>query len=227
MSTFKEAYEDVLDVFQRLPTEQGMAVRAKKYVNDAIRWANLSHPFVYSREFANVTYPSNAQSIDLVHFAGNVSLGIITAEQLARPQDFFGRPMKVMTYESLFNRRLDAWKGMQFNDEYNKWEELVKDNSFCVINGSTLSVYPTPQTDITLKVSYIKSLPLLVDDNDTNFILDYCYDFVQAYANYKFALYLKEDERVKMFVETTTEKWEMCKRWNDTIQHSTSSSLNT
>ncbi len=61
--------------------------------------------------------------------------------------------------------------------------------------GGKFGLYPTPTQNVNIMLNCHIWLPLLEEDDDTNFFLEYGYDVVMAIATKKMSLYMKEDDR--------------------------------
>lgn len=56
-----------------------------------------------------------------------------------------------------------------------------------------------------------------VDGAQTNFLLDYCFDYMMFRTIYELNFYLKEDSRVELSDKLMESIWENVQKWNETI----------
>jgi hypothetical protein len=65
-----------------------------------------------------------------------------------------------------------------------------------------------------------------VDATQTNFLLDYCFDFMMFRSIYELNFYLKEDSRVELSDKLMENIWDNVQKWNATIIGNTVSDNN-
>jgi len=98
------------------------------------------------------------------------------------------RPMEYVTPEYADDLRAGAYAG-------------AGEPVFFTIVGDTLESVPVPDTLYTIELTYYKRIPALSDSNTTNWLLTYHPDIYLYSSLAQAAPYLKEDERLPMWVE--------------------------
>jgi hypothetical protein len=99
------------------------------------------------------------------------------------------------------------------------------------VTGASASVIAVvSQTMLTLSADIITSGQAYsiayVDATQTNFLLDYCFDFMMFRSIYELNFYLKEDSRVELSDKLMENIWDNVQKWNATIIGNTVSDNN-
>ena len=88
-------------------------------------------------------------------------------------------------------------------------------------NASAVVTAVNSQTALTLSADIFVSGQTYsiayVDGAQTNFLLDFCFDFMLFRTLYELNFFLKEDSRVELSDKLMTDLWENVKKWNITI----------
>lgn len=219
MATLLTAAADLLDWANRPSSETGMLDRAKSSINKAIRWSNRSHPFKYAERAARITYPGEAFMVDLNSVCDGRIIGLNTV-QIVSSGGYAGFPIKVTSYEELQAQRRRAFDNSPSDvvtDHVREATSATESHSGFLL-GTSIGLFPRPGTSaVELLVTYNSLLPELTADGDTNFILEYGYDFILTKALQKFNLYLKADRRVEVTNEQIQNEWESFKAWDRSV----------
>lgn len=90
------------------------------------------------------------------------------------------------------------------------------------VSGATAQVTAVnASTTLTLNADIMQagqSYQIYVtNQTQTNFLMDFCFDFLQFYSIHELNFYLKEDERVKISDDKLDKAWNNVIRWNETI----------
>lgn len=80
--------------------------------------------------------------------------------------------------------------------------------------GEELALRPMPPDNTELLLLATKWLPLLVDDNDTDFFLFYGWDFILYKALQYCNMYVKEDERIAVSTALLSAHWVSLVEWD-------------
>lgn len=225
--TFKQVYEELLDWANRPNTDPTMIARAKGCVNDAVLWANRSHNFKLAQGISEFVYPANTLSVDLstVILTDKVT-GISTVQLLGRAGQTTGNVVPFLSYEEVLLRRYDSSNRNPSPQEYTPGKDtflnMVEQNYSYVAfrHGDKFGLFPTPTKDVNILLTYNKLLPVLSADGDSNFLLDYCKDWIILKALARFNLYLKDDTRVQFtesLIKQQDQEWQSILRWDDEL----------
>jgi len=233
METFGTVITDLLDYVNRPRVELGPA--AARAINNTVTVMQRRHMFKMSERLINITYPANSLTIDLADF-GQGSLRDLLSIQLKRPdaQGIVGVPVVIKNYSELiaaadkYNRtnRADEFKEEAFNEPY-QLSTHIQRNRACeaFIVGNQIGLYPTPTVDTQLNVNFHCWLPKLVDDSETNFLLEYCTDYVFTRALQTLQMSIKVDKRYQITAAESADLWETISQWDSQIRNSPGSTL--
>lgn len=228
---FVTATAALLDYVRRPASELGAA--AKLEINAACLWANRNHDFKYAEGFATVVYPLQTEYITLSDICDATILNLICVELLPPgvTTQTSGIPLKIKQYQAIQSERLTKNNNASlFLTEYgcdsnsNQWEleyatRVQQDFRYFVTTIATgFGLWPVAQRNENLKLLFNKKLPWLVNDSDTNFLLENCWDFILLRALKRFNIYLKEDNRVPITNEELGEEWDSILEWDAKIR---------
>jgi hypothetical protein len=87
-----------------------------------------------------------------------------------------------------------------------------------------LSPYPTDET-YTLYFEAVKLLPRVVRPEDTNFLFDYAFDFLQYRSIIELNSWIKEDERYAVSQGMMKNCWDSVLSWDSYLVSATDSEL--
>lgn len=95
-----------------------------------------------------------------------------------------------------------------------------------VHDGQTLSLFPRPTEDYNLYLYAVTYLPTLSQPSDTNFILEYGYDYIIYKAVHNLNYFLKEDQRFNVSAAVLQEALDSFDCWNSELVSPTEQETN-
>src|SRR5690606_29775373 len=208
-------YTDMMDLIMRPTSDTNTLARVKLEINLAINYIQRRHAFRFAERLMKVTYPANTLQVNITEgCAGNLR-DIISAQYLVNESDNTGQNLKITNYARIQSAREDYQKRhstVDFSLEVDSVSNALTHGSYVNLVhkyflfrlGQNIGLYPTPAQDCYILLHHRIFLDPLSADSDTNFILDYGYDLVQAIALRRLSIYLKNDNRYLM----TTEEFE-------------------
>lgn len=240
--TFREAKDALLDLVRR-PKSQAvgsagstdtMDTVAGRQINAAILWANRTHNFQYAEKTFEYTFPADQLTVSRTLIDSGNIIGLKTVQRLSESGKLSGRPYKILSYTRLQSLR-DQWldktssvpvptTGVDLTTEFTAHELVVNQQfEYYVFRlNDGFGLYPTPITPVTLLLHYNSKLPELVADGDTNFLLEFAWDFIYSKALKRFNIYLKDDARVSINNDQITEEWQSVVDWDTEIKNAQS-----
>ena len=224
--TFQELYTALLDY-----SDTSSIVyedQAKKAINDAVRWANRNHMFKLAEGIVNIPYPANALYVQMDAVCDTGLLVPITVQRVPDATTYEGVPLRIMDYARIQHRRYNLY--MKENDQqaefYNEITQdrqlYYKENEFIFfLLNSGFGLYPTPTEEIRLLIHFNERLPELTLDADTNFLTQFCPDFILSKALFsKFIMFMPEDRRALLDKDILVTEWESVLAWDKQIRNS-------
>jgi len=226
METFGTTITDLLDYVNRPRAELGPA--AARAINNTISLMQRRYRFKMSERLINVIYPATQLTLDMAD-AGQGIVRDYLSVSIIRPDaaGVVGIPLVIRNYSELisqadkYNRtnRADEFKEEAFNEPYQLSTHIQRNRAFEAFQmGNRLGLYPTPQNDVNLNINFHVWLPKLVEDDDTNFFLQYCGDYVFTRALQTLQLSLKVDKRYPVTSAELADLWETVSQWDSQIQ---------
>lgn len=224
--TFKEMYTALLDYADTSSIVH--EDQAKKAINDAIRWANRNHMFKLAEGIVNIPYPADALYVQMDAVCDTGLLVPITVQRVTDSTTYEGIPLRIMDYARVQHRRYNLYnkENPQMAEFYNdvdvQEQPYYKENEFIFfLLNSGFGLYPIPTQEIRLLIHFNERLPELTLDADTNFLTEFCPDFILSKALFsKFIMFLPEDRRVLLDKEILLTEWESVKAWDKQIRNS-------
>jgi len=242
-NTFSTAKRDLLELVRRPSTEaigdagSGRTLDdvAGRAINHAILFLNRIITFQYAEVSLNFTYTVDSFTIARTVIASDL-IGLLTVQQVGNNTLKEGKPLRTLGYSALQNLR------RQFEDrkiappvfeeaadpppdtlsDIKRHSEYVRQTfgfyGFLLNDG--FGLYPTPTEAIELFITYNSLLPELSAGADTNFILEFCFDFILAKAAKNMNIYLKDDIRIQINNDQMKENFESIKAWDAMIRNS-------
>lgn len=226
METFGTAITDLLDYVNRPRAELGPA--AARAINNTISLVQRRHRFKMSERLINMTYPAQELSVDMTDAGQGIPRDYMSVA-IIRPDaaGVVGIPLVIRNYSELiaqadkYNRtnRADEFKEEAFNEPYQLSTHIQRNRAYeAFLVGNRLGLYPTPQNDVNLNVHFHVWLPKLIEDDDTNFLLEFCGDYVFTRALQTLQLSLKVDKRYPVTQAELAELWETISQWDSQIR---------
>jgi hypothetical protein len=230
MAIFSELFTDLLDAVNR-PANDGL-VAVKREINNAIMQTQRRHRFKMAERLVRFTYPAGADFVDLTDVCGGLPRDFIFLQSLAAPDSANGQHVDFMSYGYLMNERRN-WNRSQTSaaEEFLPANMPTGDESthsayvqnlhrfYAFLINSKIGLYPRPSSDVYLLLNLHIWLPKLVNDTDTNFFLDYCYDYVHMMALRKLHVFFKVDSRYSVTDKEVQEAWNDVQLWDGTISN--------
>lgn len=196
MENFESAYTALMDMVARPMSDTTTLNAAKREVNNAIRFLQRNHGYAYAERLTSFPYPANTLHVNLGEICGGLLRDIFSVQRIASGGTN-GVPMRFMSYHQLqtIRHRYDRRTGMALELDttlVNDYIEAERSNELiCFLVGQSLGLYPKPQSEVNLLVHVHIWLAELVDNEDTNFFLDYAFDAVLTIALKRMQIYLK------------------------------------
>jgi hypothetical protein len=223
--TFKEITTRLMDYAD--VSSISHITQAKRAINDACMWANKKHMFKLAEGIVNLTYPANTLYVHMDAVCDKLMLVPITVQQVANATTWEGVSLHIMDYAriQMLKYKQRERKNPDTSDIYDE-EQLyattttdTNEYKFFLLNGG-FGLYPMPTTEVQLLIHFNEQLEELVNDDDTNFLLTYCSDFIITKALFsKFALYLPKDRLELMTSELLDTEWSAVLHWDKQIRN--------
>lgn len=240
MKTFGDLITDVLDIINR-PASESRA-RVAREINNTISGMQRRYVFKYTERLVGFQYPANEFTIKLDPVlegkARNyISLQLnnsITDNPGYAARQINGKPLRLMTYGKLM-REIHAYQRKNAVDEFA--DQILDDprtlNTFVArthgffgfLLKDELGLFPTPGNAVNLMLGLNIWLPPLVNDSDTNFLLDFCYDYIMADALTRLNMSLKIDSRYSFTKDQMNTLWDSVVAWDASIENTPSETI--
>ena len=144
--------------------------------------------FALGETLAELTYAAQSQTVAITGLRS-----VLSAQELTASGAFEGKPLRVFSYSQLQARRLSYYRTLPaghvptYDSPTNLSDELSLETAFrqdrvAFIVGNSLGLYPRPEAEVRLMVHRSIFLTELVNNNDTNYLLDYAFDVVTKLA---------------------------------------------
>ena len=224
MPTFEEAYSAVLDEARKPVDDEIVLRRAKREIRNAVRYCNRSYPFKVTEAITEYPFPGNTDTVTYGAIETNANLNQTTVlairyiELLGATGDSVGFPIEIFDSAQLHHDRR-RWLNKQpadleydlfdYRGDQGNYETFVSRNRkfSAFVVGKSLGLFPRPGSTQILKLLYHKEFAPLVEDSDTNDLLDFAYDYVILRALRRFLMLEQESERPLLTFSELTESW--------------------
>ena len=216
--TLLDAQNALLDYVNRPSSE--LAAQAKREINNALYWVQRQHEFKYTERLISVTYPANTLQLELTGACEGTPRNWLNVQLLGKSGATTGTLLSFLSYNDLQQERLTFQKSWNQVDNEACHSTFVNSNHLykCFLISTALGLYPTPSTDVELLVNMHVFLPRLVEDTDTNFLLEVGFDFVIDLALSRMNMYMKEDARVPVSDSALSKSLEALFQWDSQIR---------
>lgn len=215
MADFQDIYTDVMDTINRPTSETTVLAACKKRVNDAIRLIQRKRAFRLTERLAQFTYPANALMVDLTEVCEGTLRDLICTQLLGETTANGGLILPYMSYAQLQAAR-GKYQRMNQVPNISEWQYITEQvghetystyvhKYYVFLINNKIGLYPTPTNDVELLPFVHIWLADLVEDIDTNFLLDWGYDLIHTLAVHKMNQYLKQDSAYALTKEELTE----------------------
>lgn len=231
MSTYLEAQDELLDWINRPASE--MRVRAKSIINQTILWMQRKHQFHFAERLIRVTYPANSFKLDITTACDGRPRDYKNIQLLSQASSNEGLNLYMKSYSSImmekfkyqrtsnpvdFDMRDFGSQSMPPVDEAAFSTFITRNHQhFAFFNGSDLGLYPTPQADKLLLINLHVFLDTLSADDDTNFLLENCYDFIILKSLKRMNIFLKTEGRIPIPAEEVQDAWDSILQWDKEV----------
>ena len=197
-------------------------------INEALRSLQQKIPNFNALETIDntVVYPANTQTLDLKTLEGLDINKIISVQRLYKAGEYTGKPLLVMDYSTLKQNMLNFEQKtapVTFeNEEFNSYKSYISDTQGLVVYllATDLGLYPVPSQDVLLAVHYTRYLPELVDNIDTNVLLENCPEYVFYYCLRQLNMLLSESSRISVSDSLLQEALSDARAWNSSLVYS-------
>lgn len=209
----------VIDYINRPQNESQDRVDAA--INRTIDGLQRKHRFTMSERLVRLTYPANSLHVNVADVLGGKIRNLFDA-QLVSGTSNTGKVLRISSYSAL-TRLLNKQQRLSTVDEtlensldYLDTLRAGSDYSVFLIQGN-IGLYPTPQADVTLVVGANIWLNKLVEDDDTNFFLDYCEEYIVLKTLYTLNTLFKTENRNQINANEVQQAYEDCMAWDSQI----------
>lgn len=208
--TFLEAKQQVLRFAKRPSDDSDWLALAGDAINESMIQLQRKIPGLHAlSKVGTFTYTEGSKLVTFKDSALDTEVNkIIGCEVVRSLADWTGTPMKCLTYRQLADERKDWYMNDSPGssaEDYSKYVKEVFGHNLIILEGG-VQVYPIPSQDINLAIFYTPWLPTLVDNNDSNVLIKYAWNYIFYSALAKMNLFLNEAERIAIsqkFLETT------------------------
>lgn len=206
-----------------------MLAACKREINLAIVDTQRRRPFKLTERLVTLAYPSAAFTISLAGVCDGIVRDFIGLQLLASSSDTLGQPLKFRSYQSILSER-NNWARTnttpdiyvenplqpEANSGHANYTSLNHRYDAFVVNNQ-LGLYPKPTEERQLMLMVHTWLPLLVADDDTNFFLTFCYDYILFLALQRMHLFMKVDTRYSVTEVHLEKLWKDIETWDGSI----------
>jgi hypothetical protein len=206
-----------------------MLEHAKREINLAIMDTQRKRAFKLTERMTSLVYPSGSFTVSLLNVCEGTVRDFIAVQMLSASGDSLGKPLKFRSYQTIVSERAN-WERTQtapdlYVEDPNQPEANSGHANFVRLNSSFdafvinnhLGLYPKPTADTQLMLFTHVWLPLLVVDADTNFFLDYAYDYILLLALRRMHLFMKVDTRYAVTDTELTKLYQDLTDWDGSI----------
>lgn len=206
MATFAEVTERLLQTINRPATELDILSEVQHSINDAVLILQRNHAYAYTESLASFVYPASALYVDLGTVCSGLVRDCISLQQLAAGGTYEGKPIKIKTYFRLqsgrnIRSRMGGIDETQIFSEVSPGitiEDSFRGDKIAFVMGRNIGIYPRLNVDTSFIIHIHTWLPVLVEDDDTNFFLTYAQDLVTMMALKRLHISMKTDSRFQV-----------------------------
>lgn len=230
--TFAELVDETL-AYTKRPASDTTIVKSQ--INKAQLWAQRSHNFEKAKMFIGTVYkasePENGISLGL---GGDLQVKTVLSARIGEGSLGYteGDPLELLTWEEFSNReeKFLSTFGTGTSEvsptlvtQTDRFSQYVEQNYgvLGLINAASyLRLFPAPSTTKTINLYVVHWLPKLVNDNDTNFLLEFGNDVLLYKTLSFFNTFLKADERVELSAALLRDSWHSLLAWDASLTSS-------
>lgn len=159
---------------------------------------------------------------------GVVSIACNPTGHIASALDLDSKAVKLKKIIKAFglqNPGLDTNKSLPYLSRTGRIaDETLRSQNHCcntdavvVHDGQNVYITPRPEGEHTLYFYAIKWMPRLVKEQDTNFLLDYGFDFIMYRSIIELNFFIKEDERFQVSSTMVADSWNSLIAWDASL----------
>lgn len=196
--------------------------------NNAKNYCQRSVDLEFARQFAQVTSVSLANGgllTDATLFGSATTLVIKSIERAFVNTSADGQfPIDIISRDAYTRRLQRRFANVRTIEQAAEVYSGVRSTNLVLVQyGQRFYVYPASSnvfggaSTIDVFFDVIEWLPDMVNNSDTNFLLDYCFDFLMYRSIYELNFFLKEDQRVGISSALLDDVWKNVINWNKTI----------
>lgn len=226
MPTFSDAYGDILDYINRPASE--MLTQAKREIRNTLLWMQRIHKFQMCERLVRLTYPASQVTVDITEACDGRPRDFLNFQLLGSATSTSGSFLKAKTYNELMQERFKYERskdptGNEFRDSTPEDDQTFANHvrsfsdGYVFLSGKNIGLFPTPTVDKYLLINLHVWLAELSADDDTNFLLENCYDFVLLKSLKRFNIYLKDEGRLPITNEEVTDGWVSVTQWDSEV----------
>ena len=189
----------------------------ERATNQARKWAERQHRFECAREpvvVRSVSLADGGLLSGAVRVTDNVSISVRTIERAYLPfTDNSGQfEIRVVTRDADMREKSRAFEHAQTTDQTVLGTGSSSGTFRLVRNNERIYLSPFDQTTVQttrdVYMDVVKWMPDYIGNEDNDWFLEHCEDFMLMRAVYQLNFMLKEDQRVAISEKTMAEVWE-------------------
>jgi hypothetical protein len=203
MATFAEVQARLLRTINRPSSETDIVAEVKAFINDAILILQRDHAYSYTEGMFTFDYPADALFADIGEVCDASVRDYISIQQISPSGTYEGKPLQMKSYSQLQQDRrkysrshsIDSAQTYSENQIGLTVEDGYREDMIAFIVSKYMGLYPRPGQNTSFLLHVHFWLPPLVEDEDSNFFLDYAEDLVVMLALRRMHLSMKIDSR--------------------------------
>ncbi len=198
-------------------------------IHQARRWAERSHNFEFSRMSARlekVHFQNGALLSSAVNNDGGTEQVAVKVIERAFLQfnDGSGQfPIHVVSRARHMMGVLSHYESLTSVDPRQNAAGIFRQGEFQLVRwGPRVYIHPADSTALGAEVlpvymDVVRWMPDYKRDEDTDYFLEYCEDFIKFRTIYELNFMLKEDLRVPLSKTALEDSWESVRKWDSSI----------
>lgn len=231
--TFQVAYEQLLRMVNRPASETDVLQGCKDEINNAVKLIQRNHAFNMSERLTTMEYAASSLFVNPGTILGGSLRDLISIQQVSSATNYQGKPIKVMTYNQIQagRRKYDRTHPVDHSDSFTETtrgytiEDGYRADIIAFMVGVNIGLYPTPASAVHLLINCHIMLPNLVEDEDTNFFLEYGLDLILMIAFRRMQIYMKSDSRISFTKEDIDSGLATLIAWDSQINRNSNPSI--
>lgn len=238
MINLKTTRDTVLRYAKRPITDEYWISVANDAINNALHVLQQKVPDfnVLQTVASGIIYPNDIFSSNIIKLTGKYVNKIISVDRLPSQSnpivptsgDLKGKPLIVMTYKSLQQKKLDFEQLRVPHDfdstiqQYSSYANYISQTQGFVVflMGNSIGLFPSPTIEIYLAVHYTEYTADLEEDSETNEILKNCYEYILYHSLRSLNVLLSESDRISISSSLLQEALDQAVSWNASLDYS-------